>query len=40
MFNSGRVLAYGILGSLLGALGGKLQVSLKFTSFLLLAFPY
>jgi len=36
MFNSGRVLAYGILGSLLGALGGKLQVSLKFTSFFII----
>jgi len=37
MFNIGRIASYAILGAILGALGSKLQLSLKFTSFLTLA---
>ena len=37
MFNAGRVVSYVILGAILGAIGSKLQISFKFTSFLIIA---
>ncbi len=37
MFNVGRIVSYTLLGAILGAIGSKLQLSLKFTSFLTLA---
>ena len=37
LFNLGRLVAYGILGGVLGLIGSKLQLSLNFTSFLILA---
>jgi sulfite exporter TauE/SafE/copper chaperone CopZ/plastocyanin len=37
MFNVGRIVSYTILGGLLGLLGSRLQVSFKFTSFLVIA---
>lgn len=37
MFNAGRVVSYAILGAILGAIGSKLQISFKFTSFLIIA---
>ncbi len=36
MFNLGRVLSYGFLGAILGLAGSKLQISLGFTSFLII----
>ncbi|MDD2697049.1 MAG: sulfite exporter TauE/SafE family protein [Candidatus Pacebacteria bacterium] len=36
MFNVGRIVSYAVLGAALGMLGGKLQISLKFTSFLVI----
>lgn len=36
MFNIGRITSYTILGAVLGAVGSKLQLSLKFTSVLVL----
>ena len=36
-FNFGRVLSYGFFGALLGFIGSKLQISLSFSSFLILA---
>ena len=36
MFNSGRLFSYAILGSVLGLIGSQLQISLKFTSFLII----
>ncbi|MFH1129617.1 MAG: sulfite exporter TauE/SafE family protein [Patescibacteria group bacterium] len=37
MFNVGRVIAYTVLGGLIGAIGSKFQVSLVFTSILIVA---
>ena len=37
MFNAGRLVSYVILGAVLGAIGSKLQFSLKFTSILVIA---
>lgn len=37
MFNAGRIISYIILGAVLGAIGSKLQISLKFSSFLIIA---
>ena len=37
MFNTGRIISYAILGAILGAIGSKLQISLRFTSFLIIA---
>ncbi|MDP2967287.1 MAG: sulfite exporter TauE/SafE family protein [bacterium] len=37
MFNAGRLVSYLILGAVLGAIGSKLQFSLKFTSILVIA---
>ncbi|MDP3093882.1 MAG: sulfite exporter TauE/SafE family protein [bacterium] len=37
MFNFGRIISYAVLGALLGAIGSKLQISLGFTSFLVIA---
>ncbi len=37
MFNIGRILTYAVLGGLLGAVGSKLQISLQFNSFLIIA---
>lgn len=36
MFNAGRLLSYIVLGAVLGAIGSKLQISLKFTSVLVI----
>ena len=37
MFNAGRVISFAVLGALLGLLGSRLQISFKFTSFLVIA---
>ena len=37
MFNTGRILSYALLGGLLGLIGSRLQISLGFTSFLVIA---
>jgi len=37
MFNTGRVLSYMFFGSLLGLLGNKFQLSLKFSAYLIIA---
>ena len=37
MFNAGRIVSYATLGAILGAIGSKLQISLQFTSFLIIA---
>ena len=37
MFNTGRVISYIFLGGVLGLIGSRLQISLKFTSFLVVA---
>ncbi len=37
MFNLGRLLSYALLGAILGAVGQRLQISLKFTSILVIA---
>jgi sulfite exporter TauE/SafE/copper chaperone CopZ len=37
MFNIGRLVSYAILGAVLGAIGSRLQLSLKFTSILVIA---
>lgn len=37
MFNIGRIVSYGLLGALLGAIGSKLQLSITFTSILIFA---
>jgi len=37
MFNAGRILCYAILGMLLGFIGSRLQISPKFSSFLIVA---
>ena len=37
MFNAGRIASYAILGGAIGALGSKLQISLTFTSVLIVA---
>jgi len=36
MFNAGRIVSYAILGAILGVIGSKLQISLQFTSFLII----
>jgi len=36
MFNIGRLVSYSLLGAILGIIGSRLQVSLKFTSILIL----
>ncbi|MFH1036548.1 MAG: sulfite exporter TauE/SafE family protein [Patescibacteria group bacterium] len=37
IFNSGRIISYVLLGALLGAIGSRLQISLEFTSILVIA---
>ncbi|MBU2265312.1 sulfite exporter TauE/SafE family protein [Patescibacteria group bacterium] len=37
MFNAGRIVSYAILGAAIGAIGSKLQISLTFTSVLIVA---
>jgi len=37
MFNIGRIVSFAILGAVLGFLGSRLQISFKFTSFLVIA---
>jgi len=39
-FNLGRILSYGFFGSLLGLVGSKLQISLSFSSTLILAISF
>lgn len=36
MFNIGRLVSYGVFGTLLGLIGSQLQISLTFTSFLVI----
>src|SRR4030042_4563932 len=36
MFNAGRLVSYALLGAALGAIGSKLQISLQFTSILVI----
>ena len=36
MFHTGRIISYGVFGGLLGVIGSKLQISLRFTSFLII----
>jgi len=36
MFNTGRLISYGLLGSVLGGIGSRLQVSFTFTAFLVM----
>ena len=40
MFNVGRLIAYGVLGAVLGIIGSRLQISFKFTSFLVIAVSF
>lgn len=37
MFNAGRIVSFSIFGGILGILGNKLEISLTFTSFLIIA---
>ncbi|OGZ17597.1 MAG: hypothetical protein A2V72_02350 [Candidatus Nealsonbacteria bacterium RBG_13_37_56] len=37
MFNVGRIVSYALLGGVIGAIGGKFQISLTFTSVLIVA---
>ncbi|MDP2930386.1 MAG: sulfite exporter TauE/SafE family protein [bacterium] len=37
MFNAGRIVSYAILGGVIGVIGSKLQISLTFTSVLIIA---
>ena len=37
LFNAGRIISYAVLGTVLGTVGGKLQISLQFTSILVIA---
>ncbi len=37
MFNAGRVFSYAVLGGVLGLIGSRLQISPKFTAFLIVA---
>ena len=37
MFNAGRIVSYALLGAVIGAIGSKLQISLTFTSVLIVA---
>ena len=37
MFNAGRVVSYVVLGGVLGMIGSRLQISLQFTAFLIVA---
>jgi uncharacterized protein len=37
MFNTGRVISYAVLGGVLGMIGSRLQISPKFTAFLVVA---
>lgn len=36
MFNTGRLISYGLLGAILGGIGSKLQISFTFTSLLVI----
>lgn len=40
MFNVGRVISYAVLGGILGMIGSKLQISLEFTAFLIIAISF
>jgi len=40
MFNVGRVVSYTIFGGLLGLIGSRLQISLQFTSYLIVAISF
>lgn len=37
IFHTGRIISYGIFGAIVGAIGSRLQISLGFTSFLIIA---
>ena len=40
MFNTGRVISYFVLGGVLGLIGSRLQISLQFTSFLIIIISF
>ena len=40
MFNTGRVVSYFVFGGILGMIGSKLQISLQFTSFLIIVISF
>jgi sulfite exporter TauE/SafE/copper chaperone CopZ len=40
MFNTGRVISYAVFGGILGLIGNRLQISLEFTAFLILAISF
>ena len=40
MFNTGRVVSYFVFGGILGLIGSKLQISLQFTSFLIVVISF
>lgn len=40
MFNAGRIVSYTVLGGLLGVIGSKLQISVQFTAFLIIAISF
>ena len=40
LFNAGRIISYAIFGAVLGIIGSKLQISLGFTSFLIITVSF
>jgi sulfite exporter TauE/SafE/copper chaperone CopZ len=40
IFNSGRIISYGVLGAVLGLIGNKIQISFQFTSLLIFAVSF
>lgn len=40
LFNAGRIISYAIFGAVLGMIGSKLQISLTFTSFLIITVSF
>ena len=40
LFNAGRIISYAIFGAVLGMIGNKLQISLAFTSFLIITVSF
>ena len=40
IFNLGRIISYGLFGALLGIIGSRLQISIQFTSFLIVAMSF
>lgn len=40
LFNSGRILSYAVLGGVLGLIGSRLQISFRFTAFLVVVISF